>query len=215
MKTTKKVMMAVIALVGTYVFAQLLADIGATKIVTVGKWVFPGGTFAFALTFTLRDMLHKRLGAAWARGTILLAGLLNIALVLYLQFVGSLQYPPFFELGEAWNAIFFFVPTIVVASIIAELVSEMIDTEIYEAVRTKFTGPWQFVRVLISNVVALPIDSALFVSLAFWLLPLIIGGEPLPLEAIMPLAIGQTVAKAAVTLVSLPLTYLVKDERIE
>lgn len=209
---SKQTIRAIVLLVGTYVMAQAIADIGATKLVEIGGVVMPGGTFIFALTFTLRDMIHKRLGREWARMTIFAAAGLNVLLAAYLLTISRLPSPDFFALGDAWRAIFAIVPAITIGSIVAELASELTDTEVYHFWKTRFPRAPQWSRVVASNFVSLPVDSIIFTVLAFVLLPPLFGAESMPLgQAITRIASGQILYKAAVTLVSLPLIYTVED----
>lgn len=205
----------IVALVGLYVMCQAIADVGATRMVSLADIIMPGGTFIFALTFTLRDLVHKRLGKEWARAAIVLAAVFNIMLALYLAGIARLAFPPFFAVGEAWNSIFAIVPAITVASILAELVSELIDTEVYHIWRENLPKWPQWTRVLASNAVSLPIDSVVFGVLAFTVLPVVFGGQVSPLGIAIRLSAGQIVWKAAVTLISMPVIYLVKDEPLE
>jgi uncharacterized integral membrane protein (TIGR00697 family) len=196
----------VVILVGGYVLLQAVADIGATRLVQIGSATMPAGTFVFALTFTWRDLLHRRLGREWARAAIVAAGALNIVQAGYLWAVAQLPAPAFYAHAEAWGAIFALVPAITLGSIAAEVVSELVDTEVYHALRR---GP-RWLAVLASNAVALPLDSLLFGTLAFTLLPLVFGGGSLALGDSLALVRGQIVWKAAVTVVSLPLIYAVR-----
>lgn len=210
----RKVVWIIVTLVGAYVMAQLIADIGATKLVQIGNVVMPGGTFIFALTFTLRDMVHKRLGVQWARAAIWVAAGANIVMAIYLAAVGRLPSPDFYPFVE-WGAIFAIVPAITIGSIVAEIVSESTDTEVYHWWRNRFPQFPQWTRVLASNAVALPVDSLVFTFLAFVLLPPLFGAESMPLgTAVGRLVSGQILFKAAVTVISLPLIYAVKDEPI-
>jgi len=211
----KRKIWLIVGLVGTYIMCQAIADVGATKLVQVGKYLIPGGTFIFALTFTIRDIIHKRLGKEWARAAIIIAACLNILMAGYFAIVARLPYPPFFELGEAWNAIFIIVPAITIASIAAELVSELLDTEVYHVWKTRLPKAPQWSRVIASNAVALPVDSLIFAFLAFVILPPLFGAESLPVAAVWPIIGGQVIFKAIVTVVSLPLIYTVKDEQID
>lgn len=209
---TKTVIRAIVLLVGTYVMAQAIADIGATKLVQIGGVVMPGGTFIFALTFTLRDMIHKRLGREWARAAIGAAAALNVLLAVYLFFISRLPSPDFFALGDSWNAIFAIVPAITIGSIVAELASELTDTEVYHFWKTRFPRAPQWSRVLASNFVSLPVDTVIFTLLAFVLLPPLFGAEGMPFgQAVARVVSGQILFKAAVTVISLPLIYTVED----
>ena len=213
---SKTVIRAIVILIGTYIMAQAIADIGATKLIEIGGVVMPGGTFIFALTFTLRDMIHKRLGREWARMAIFTAAALNVLLAVYMLMLSRLPSPDFFALGDSWNAIFAIVPAITIGSIVAELVSELTDTEVYHFWKTRFPAAPQWSRVLVSNAVSLPIDSIVFTLLAFVLLPPVFGAEAMPFgAAVTRIASGQILYKAAVTVLSLPLIYTVKDIPIQ
>lgn len=206
----------IVLVVGLFVACQLIADVGATRFVEIAGVVMPGGTFIFAITFTLRDMIHKRLGKAWARAAILTAAGLNLLMALYFAFVGSLQVPGFFAYGPEWSAIFALVPAIVFGSIIAEVVSGLVDTEVYHRWWQRFPNAPQWTRVLVSNAVALPVDTIVFSLAAFVILPAIFGGNTLSLgDALLRVASGQMLYKALVAFVSIPLIYIVPDEKIE
>jgi hypothetical protein len=208
----RKSIWMVVALVGGYILCQALADIGATKLITVAGVVMPAGTFIFAVTFTLRDLVHKRLGKEWARAAIFCAGAFNIVQAFYLAGMARLPSPAYFGLGDAWAQIFAIVPAITLGSITAELVSELVDTEVYHWWRTRFSRLPQWTSVLVSNTLSLPLDSLIFGTLAFVLLPPVFGGEALSFGVAMSVAGGQIVWKALVTLVSMPGIYLVKDK---
>lgn len=210
----KRQVWTIVLLVGGYIICQAIADVGATKFVQLGNVVIPAGTFVFAVTFTLRDLLHKRLGKEWARAAIVCAGLFNVLQAGYLALMARLPYPPFFALGEEWAAVFAVVPAITIASITAEVLSELVDTEVYHLWRSKFPRLPQWSAVLTSNVVSLPLDSFIFGTLAFVLLPPLFGGEALPFVVAMGLVGGQIAWKAAVTVVSMPAIYLVKEKSL-
>lgn len=208
----KKTVWIIVALIGGFILCQAIADIGATKLLSVGGVVIPAGTFIFAFTFTLRDLIHKRLGKEWARAAIYCAGAFNIFQAIYLALMSRLPSPDFFVVGEAWGQIFAIVPAITVASIIAEVVSGLVDTEIYQLWRERLQKIPQWTAVLISNAVSLPLDSVIFGVLAYVLLPRILGGTTLSFMTALSVAGGQIIWKALITIISLPGIYLVKDK---
>lgn len=202
-------------LVGLFVSAQLIADVGATKFVEIGGVVMPGGTLVFAITFTLRDLIHKRLGKEWAKAAIFTAAGMNIFLAVYLAMIARLPSPAFFAYGEAWTAIFAIVPAITIGSIVAELASGLTDTAIYQRWVDRFPNAPQWSRVLVSNAISLPVDTLVFSLLAFVLLPPLTGGQALPWGvALMRVASGQMLYKAIVTVLSIPLIYAVGSKPI-
>lgn len=213
---TKKTIWTIVFIVGAYVACQLIADVAATKFIEIRGIVMPGGTLIFALSFTMRDVVHKRLGKEWARAAIVSAAGLNLLLAAYIYLVSSIPSPVFFQYGEAWNGIFAIVPAITIASIVAELVSTLVDTEVYQFWKTKFPAFPQWSRVLASNVVSLPIDTLVFSVLGFVLLPMVLGGDPMPFAAALARVVsGQAIYKLAVTFISMPLIYGVSDNPLE
>jgi hypothetical protein len=211
----KKNIRTIVSLVGGYILCQAIADVAATKLVEVAGVVIPAGTFIFAVTFTLRDLVHKRLGKEWARTAIWCAGIFNVIQALYLALMARLPSPDYYALAEPWREIFAVVPAITVGSIAAEVIGQLVDTEIYHWWRLHLNHLPQWTRVLASNAVSLPLDSLVFGMMAFVILPPVFGGEALPFGAALGVASGQILWKALVTVVSLPGIYLVRESPLE
>ena len=201
-----------VVVVACYAGAQMLADISSLKIGIVAGLAVDMGTFIYPITFTLRDMVHKVLGKKNARTLIITAAFINVFMAVYLAWAASVPSDPAWGLGEQFSAILGPVWRIVFASITAEVVSEMIDTEVYQWFVTKVTMRYQWARVLVSNSVAIPIDSLIFAVLAFAPLP---GLEDhflsVPWEVVWQIFLFNMIVKFAVTLVSMPMIYLTPD----
>ena len=200
----KRTIWLVVGLVSGYIMLQLVADVAAAKIIEVWGLTMPAGTFIFALTFTWRDMLHKRLGKEWARAAIVMAALCNLVMVVYFLFTIELPPAVFWENQDAFETTLGITWRIALASIAAEVVSEMLDTEVYHALIRRVPAQHQYLRVLGSNTVSLPVDSLIFATLAF--------GGTMGLSALWGVIKGQIVFKALVTVVSLPGIYTVPEQ---
>lgn len=185
-------------IIGLYLACELIANVTAAKPVLVGPLVVPAGVFIYALTFTLLDLINERLGKHGARRVIATAFCANALLAGYAQLAVVLPAPAFFDGQAAVARVLGATPRIVAASLIAYLVAAMLDAEVFAWWRA-CVGGYRWLRVLVSNAVSTGIDSALFVSLAF--------AGVLPIGSLI---VGQYVIKMAVTLVSLPLIYLVR-----
>lgn len=195
-----------------YVGAQMLADIGSLKIGIVAGLAVDMGTFIYPITFTLRDVVHKVLGKRNAQTLIITAAAINLFMAGYLAWAATVPSDPAWGLGESFSAILGPVWRIVLASILAEIVSELVDTEIYHWFVTKVTTRYQWARVLTSNSVSIPIDTFIFSVVAFAPLP---GLENSPLSLPWPVVwqifLFNLGVKFAVTLVSMPLIYTTPD----
>ncbi len=186
-----------------YVAAQMMSDIASLRIVMIAGYSIDAGTFIYPLTFTLRDMVHKVAGIKAARILIFAAAGLNIIMALFFRVVSLL--PPDLTIGpqEEFGMVLSPIWRIVAASIIAEVVSELIDTEGYRFWVEKVTKKYQWVRVLFSNLFSIPIDSFLFSFLAFWKL--------FPTSIVISIFFSNMIIKGITTLVSIPGIYLVPD----
>jgi len=188
---------------GAYVAAQMMADVASLRIIDLAGNAVDAGTLIYPFTFTLRDLVHKIGGKTAARTLIVLAAAINLVMAAYFGLVGRLPADlatgPQLEFGEVLAPVW----GIVIASIVAEVVAELVDTEAYSLWVRRFADRHQWGRVLVSNAVAIPVDSALFVGLAtlFGVFPAV---------AAWSIFWVNVVFKGAVTLVSIPWIYLVK-----
>ena len=188
---------------GGYVAAQMMADIASLKIISVFGWAVDAGTLVYPFTFTLRDMVHKLAGGRVARALIVTAAAINLAMAALFWLVAEWPGAPEVGAQTAFAEVLGPVWRIVLASIVAEVIAEFIDTEAYERWVAVFGSRLQWGRVLFSNSIALPVDSALFVVIAF--------AGVLPAAVMWEIFWLNVVFKGAITMVSLPWIYLVRS----
>ena len=186
-----------------YVAAQMLADVASLRIVMFAGMSMDAGTLVYPLTFTLRDMVHKVAGVKATRVLILAAAGINVVMAGLFWLVSIMKPDMSVGLQAEFGKVLAPVWRITLASIFAEVVAEMIDTEAYRIWVEKVTKRYQWLRVLISNAFSIPIDSLIFVWIAF--------GGVLPKEVIWSIFLANVVVKGATTLISLPGIYLVKE----
>ena len=184
--------------IGLYIAAELIANVTAVKPIVLGRLVVPAGVFVYALTFTLLDLINERLGKRGARQVIGTAFCANLLLAAYAQLTVWWPAPAFFDGQQAVVRVLGATPRIVAASLIAYLVASLADAELFAWWRARIGG-YRWMRVLVSNALSTGLDSVVFVTLAF------VGVLP-----VLPLIVGQYLVKMAVTVVSLPLIYLIR-----
>ncbi len=195
-----------------YMGAQMVADIASLKIGVVLGLAVDMGTFIYPITFTLRDVVHKVLGKRNAQTLIIAAAGINLAMAGYLAWAARVPSDPTWGLGDSFSAILGPIWRIVLASILAELVSELLDTEVYHWFVTRVTTRYQWARVLTSNAISVPIDTLIFTVIAFGPLPGL-AGDPLslPWVTVWQIFLVNLAVKFGVTLISLPLIYTTPD----
>lgn len=192
-----------VIVVSAYIAAQMLSDIASLKIGLVFGLAVDMGTFIYPITFTLRDLVHKLLGKQNAQTLVITAGAVNLLMAGYLWWVARVPGDPNWGLSAEFSAILGPVWRIVLASIAAEVISELVDTEIYHWFITRVTIRYQWLRVLTSNSVSVPLDSLIFSVLAF--------GWTLPWAVVTQIFLFNLVIKYAMTLLSLPMIYLIPN----
>ncbi len=196
-------MIASVVVSAAYIAFQMMADIASLRIVMVAGFSVDAGTFVYPFTFTLRDLVHKTAGIKAARVLIITAAVVNLIMAGLFWFTSIL--PPDLSVGpqKEFGLVLSPVWRIVFASIAAEVISELIDTEGYRLWVEKVTHRYQWARVLVSNAISIPVDSLIFVWLAF--------GGAMPDAVVWSIFASNVIIKGLTTLVSLPGIYLVKE----
>jgi uncharacterized PurR-regulated membrane protein YhhQ (DUF165 family) len=181
-------------LTGLYVGVVVMAQVGTNKIVDVPLTglTAPGGTFLIGIALSMIEIAHRTaptrregfvnaqvmVACGWVASAIL-AGYLAVLNVM------SPDDPLFDRLAGTWR--------IVVASLLAFAVSETIDNSLGTWMRDRVHDAW---RVVATNAVSVPLDSLVFLLVAFGSLEFISG---------------QIVVKYAATLlVGVPLVLLLR-----
>jgi uncharacterized integral membrane protein (TIGR00697 family) len=194
-----------IATTGIYLASTLIANVASLRIVEVFGWSLDAGTFIYPITFTLRDVIHKVAGRAAARAAIFTGAFINLMMAGYFWWVANLT--PDMNVGEQAEWVKVLGPQwrIVIASIVAMIIAELIDTAVYSKWVKKFGHKYQWGRVLSSNGVSSPIDSLIFSFIAFYGL--------MPISVVMSIFWSMVWIKLATSVISLPLIYGVRPKQ--
>ncbi len=160
-------------LVGLYVAVVCTAQIGANKIVDV-PWTdltAPGGTYLIGIALSLVEVAHRtaptrREGFVNAQVMVACGFAASALLAAYLAILNvmSPDDPLFDRLAGTWR--------IVAGSLVAFAVSETIDNSFGAWLRDRVHDA---LRVVATNAVSVPLDSAVFLLVAFGSLEFIEG----------------------------------------
>ena len=160
--------MRLATLAGLYVAVVLSAQIGANKIIELPLTHLeaPGGVYSIGVALALVQLAHYT-GASRRDGAI------NAQLLIWLGFVGSAFFAGYIALvvhsepafpGQAFDRAVGSTWRIVAASLAAFLASETVDNLVGAPLRGRVHDS---VRVTLSAGVSAPIDSVIFLVLAF------------------------------------------------
>lgn len=188
------------------IMCMTVADFAAVKFLDFGWVVTPAGAMLFGVVFVLRDMLHKLAGASFVTRIILIGVILNL-LVAGFMYAMTFLPSPSFRPSVNFDAVFRMSLGIVIGSEIATIVSQWVNTYIYQLLWERDWSSWG--RTFVSNLVSLPVDAVFFVMIAFVAMPMVLGGNAMDINAaIARIVSGSTLFKLAFILALTPLVSL-------
>jgi len=173
----------------------------ASKPVTIfGVITVPVAVFIYAITFTLIDLINERLGKAKSMYVVYASFAVNLIFALYARLAIAMPGASFYTDQVAFATVLGSTWRIVAAGLIAYLVSSLIDVQAFAVLKN--TGLKKWARVMGSNGASTLVDSCVFIFIAFY------GVMP-----IGQLIVGQYVVKMLITVISIPLIYIISDAR--
>lgn len=205
-KTMKDVNMGWIAVTAivAYAIIAIATDMFANKMLNLGGLTLAGGILMIPFSFTVRDLIHKLIGFDNVKKVVWVTALVNLAVAALLIVLDML---PSAVPGqqEAWHALMGASWRVIIASFIAQLVSDLGNTYVYQWVWNKLGNKHIWLRTVISNIPATFLDSALFSYIAFW--------GVLDPNIIWASVVSAFIVKYILSLVATPLTYLSEDKK--
>src|SRR3546814_11997314 len=96
---------------------------------------------------------------------------MNLFMAAYLQWAALVPSDPSYALGAEFQAVMAPLWRITLASIAAEVISELVDTEVYHWFFHRVTTRHQWARVAVSTAVSVPLDHVILRLSAFGPIP--------------------------------------------
>lgn len=196
----------IVAASAAYIALTLFSNLGSLRILALGVLSLDGGTLLYPLTFTCRDLLHKKAGGEISRFVIILSAILNLLMFIFIMIVALLPADPSVGAQSTYGQVLLPGIRLVIGSIVAMTISELVDTEIYSIVHKHYGNRHQWLRVFYSNLVSIPIDTIIFLLIAF--------GGIVSSTVILKLFVANLLIKFIVSIVSMGSIYLVKDDQV-
>lgn len=161
--------MLLVVVASLFVTAYLVSNIMAVKVIGLFDVLFfDAGTITFPFAYMLGDVLTEIWGYRTAKKVILLTFVCNIIMVICTQVGVWLPSPDYLDVtAQSYNAIFTYVPRIVIASLTGFLLGELSNAWLMEKIRMKMGEGRLWVRTISSSLVACLFDTVPFVLIAF------------------------------------------------
>lgn len=188
-------------LVALFVAVLLISNIAAVKLIQVGPLILDGGAFLFPLAYILGDVLSEVYGLKATRRAIWMGFLAAVTAALVFWLVQLTPAPDAWGNQEAYEAILGFVPRIVLASLVAYLVGQLLNAWVLVKIKERTSERNLWVRLLGSTLVAQLADTVIFCTIAFY-------GVISGLDFLNYVLVGY-LFKVLVEILVLPITYRV------
>ena len=210
-----------LALVALFVAAIVTAQLTAAKVLlfplpgglTVplagGALALPGAALAYALTFFASDCVAELYGREAAQRMVNVGFLMNFVV---LALVWSTILAPAADPGFAgqFRAVLGASTNIVLGSLLAYVVSQNWDVLVFDRLREATRGEHLWLRNVGSTATSQLIDTVIFVGIAFYLAPRLLGVGPAEeLGFVLSLVVGQYLLKLLIAVVDTPFVYAV------
>ena len=188
-------------LVGIYVSMVLLCNIIAFKIASYDLGIViltaTAASIVYPVTFLMTDVVVECFGKAQAQRMIFIAFLAQVAAAVFIFLAINLTPASGWSEQGTFIRVLGFAPRLMLASWVAFLVSENVDVFLFSWLKRVTNGRHLWMRNIVSGLPAMALDTAIFVTIAFW------GSQPL-----FPLMEGVLGVKWLVGFVNMPFMYL-------
>jgi hypothetical protein len=188
-------------LVALFVSVLLISNIASTKILSLWKFTFDGGTLLFPVSYIFGDILTEVYGFRRSRRVIWLGFFAALLMSLVLFIVQILPPAGDWNNQQAYESVLGFVPRIVIASLLAYFTGEFTNSVILSRLKIITKGRFLWTRTIGSTIIGEGIDTLVFCWIAFY------GILPQPL--FWSVLISNYIFKCAVEIGFTPLTYLI------
>ena len=182
-----------------FVTSILAANILIVKQVSLAGITLPAAIVIFPLSYIFGDVLTEVYGYSQARRVIWLGFFCNLLLVIAIWIVGILPPASIFDAQPAYDRILGNTPRFLIASFIAYLAGEFVNSYIMAKMKLLTNGRWLWMRTISSTIAGEGIDTALVLSISF------LG--VLPTGVILTMIFWHWLLKTAYEALATPLTY--------
>ncbi|HXE12197.1 MAG TPA: queuosine precursor transporter [Bryobacteraceae bacterium] len=191
------------SLVTVFVVILVISNVMGQKICAFGPLRVSGAQVLFPITYIFGDIFTEVYGYAASRKAIWFGFFASVLLSLMSIFCVLLPAAPEWPNQKAFATVFYTVPRLVVASLLAYWCGEFANSYTLAKMKLITEGKHLWMRTIGSTVVGQAVDSTIVMFVGFY--------GVVPVSTIVRLIISGYLAKVIYEAVMTPLTYLVVD----
>jgi len=157
-----------VVITAIFVTCLVTANIIAVKLIDVFGVIVPAAVVIFPISYIFGDVLTEVYGYAQARQVIWIGFLCNLLAVVAIVLGQALPAAGFWDGQAAYERILGYSPRLLVASFLAYLVGEFLNSFVLAKMKIATRGRWLWTRTIGSTLVGQAGDSLVFIVVAFW-----------------------------------------------
>lgn len=155
-------------LLGIFVVSLIVANIVSAKIVSFWGLVIPAAIVAYPLTFLITDVISEIWGKEMANRAVKIGFICQLISLVLISLSILLPVAPFADNQAQFVGIMKSSFRVVAASLVAYLVSQSWDVWLFHKLKEKCNGKHKWLRNNASTLTSQMIDTAIFITIAFW-----------------------------------------------
>jgi uncharacterized integral membrane protein (TIGR00697 family) len=206
------------AVTAIFVTSLIISNIIAVKLISLGPLFLTSAIIIFPVSYIFGDILTEVYGYGRARQVIWIGFGCNLLAVIAIWISIKLPTAPFWHMGnfdnpqtsqQAFEAVFGFTQRLLVASFIAYLFGEFLNSFVLAKMKIATSGRYLWMRTIGSTLVGQLADTGIFILIAFF--------GVIPTAHLLTMVITQWLVKSLYEASATPLTYLVVNflKRVE
>ena len=195
-------------LAGIFLTSLTLGNIvGVTKFVDLGLFVIPAGLLAYPVTFLATDLISELYGRRRAQTVVWVGFAMNV-FMLFLMWLGHILPDASGVSGATttFDTVYRFMKPNVVASMVAYLVAQSVDVQVFHFWKKVTKGKHLWLRNNASTTFSQIIDTVLILSILYATGGL--GAEVNTIGSLISLMVASYTFKIAFALFDTPFAYL-------
>ncbi len=193
-----------VVLLSLFLTFLLMAELTGSKLFVAFGFTMTMGVIPFPVTFIITDLLNEYFGRKIVRATTVI-GMVMISLA-YVLIVIDIQIPASPDspvLDEAFNSVFANSGLVITGSVIAYLIGQLVDIQVFHILRKKTAGKHIWLRATGSTILSQLIDSYVVIFIVLW--------KTHSLGQLVSISNTNFLYKMAVAILITPLLYLIHN----
>ncbi|HXV75961.1 MAG TPA: queuosine precursor transporter [Candidatus Polarisedimenticolaceae bacterium] len=188
-----------------YVTIVVLTNTVGVKLFTLAGLTLPVSIVFYPLTFLVTDVVSEVYGAARARFFVVMGFLMSVVLLVFSLVGIALPAADVYRLDRAYNEVFGPIWRLLFASMVAFLLAQLVDVQLFHALKRLTSGRHLWLRNNLSTMVSQLVDSVAVNVIFLYGNPAVFSGS---LADLLGIVAGVYAVKVLIALADTPLCYL-------